>query len=254
MNPFNLQRATAATPSTAATASNMRPAAATQGMGGGFGSAFSQVQRDVSAFIAQGGGMSAGGGASPPTLSSQTASSIALALQARAAGGTDGSGAIADAATASPTESQQQFLDSIKPWAAAAAKRLGVAPELVAAHAALESGWGKHPVGNNLFGIKAGAQWQGETASSATTEYTQGVAMKKVERFRSYPDQASGFDDYADLLIDNPRYQQALNTGSDAKAFAQGLVRGGYATDPAYAAKLAATAARLQAMRVQPGD
>jgi flagellar protein FlgJ len=38
------------------------------------------------------------------------------------------------------------------------------------------------------------------------------------------------------VLLDNPRYRAA--TGSDAGAFAQGLARGGYATDPHYAAKL----------------
>jgi len=43
-----------------------------------------------------------------------------------------------------------------------------------------------------------------------------------------------------------PRYRGALNVGSDARAFAQGLARGGYATDPAYADKLARVAARLQ--------
>jgi flagellar protein FlgJ len=49
-----------------------------------------------------------------------------------------------------------------------AADKLGVAPELVSAHAALESGWGQRPLKNgdgssthNLFGIKAGASWHG---------------------------------------------------------------------------------------------
>jgi flagellar protein FlgJ len=49
------------------------------------------------------------------------------------------------------------------------------------------------------------------------------------------------------MLASNPRYQQALNTGSDARAFAAGLVRGGYATDPGYADKLARLAGQLQA-------
>jgi len=48
------------------------------------------------------------------------------------------------------------------------------------------------------------------------------------------------------MLIDNPRYKGALGVGSDARAFAQGLARGGYATDPAYAAKLERLATKLQ--------
>jgi flagellar protein FlgJ len=128
-----------------------------------------------------------------------------------------------------------------------------VAPELVSAHAALESGWGQRPLKNsdgssthNLFGIKANAGWHGDVAESATTEYVGGAALKTSARFRAYPDQASAFRDYAQMLIDNPRFRGALGTGSNAQAFAQGLAKGGYATDPAYASKLARLAGKLQ--------
>ncbi len=39
----------------------------------------------------------------------------------------------------------------------------------------------------------------------------------------------------------NPRYSEALGTGTDVRAFANALQRGGYATDPEYANKLVAT-------------
>jgi flagellar protein FlgJ len=254
---------TAATAATAATASNMRPTAGLSalsgGAAGGFGAAFRQVQGDVAALISGGWSNSAGGhgngngngsNGGGDALPSQALSTAAAALRARAAGVIDAPG---DGAT---TAEQQEFLATIQPWAADAAKRLGVAPELVAAHAALESGWGQRPVGNsnNLFGIKAGGQWQGAVAAATTTEYEQGVALKKVERFRSYPDQAAAFHDYASLLIDNPRYQQALNAGNDARAFASGLQRGGYATDPAYADKLSKLAGKVQQMKNHLGD
>jgi flagellar protein FlgJ len=148
---------------------------------------------------------------------------------------------------------QQAFLDSIAPWAREAADKLGVAPELVSAHAALESGWGQHPLrtadgssSHNLFGVKAGAAWHGGVAESATTEYVRGAAIKTSARFRAYPDHASAFRDYAQMLSDNPRFRGALGTGNDAHAFAAGLAKGGYATDPAYAAKLARLANKLQ--------
>ncbi|MES2258624.1 MAG: glucosaminidase domain-containing protein [Pseudomonadota bacterium] len=256
MNRPDMMRPTAPTQATAATVSNVagsRPAAALPGGfggGGGFAATYRQVQGDVAAFLQQGSG--AGARSSAPASAPAAAPALSvegMALRARASG----AGAIAGGEVNGATELQQQFLESIKPGVAEAAQRLGVAPELVAAHAALESGWGQRPLrgaggadSNNLFGLKAGSQWQGAVAAASTTEYEHGVAVRKTERFRSYPDQDSAFRDYADMLIDNPRYQQALNTGNDAHAFAAGLARGGYATDPAYADKLTRLARQLQ--------
>lgn len=233
---------------TAATVSNMvalRPApAAGAAMGGSFSSTFHAVQQDVAQFLAHGSGSSSGshGNSAPAGATNLSLEGLAL-LQKSGQGAVDREGV--DPAT------RQAFLDSIQPWAESTARRLGVAPEVVAAHAALESGWGQHALrsagadSNNLFGLKAGATWQGAVASAVTTEFQHGVALKKTEQFRSYPDTASAFRDYADLLTSNPRYQGALNTGSDARAFAQGLAQGGYATDPAYADKLSQLATQL---------
>ncbi|MYM22450.1 flagellar assembly peptidoglycan hydrolase FlgJ [Duganella sp. FT135W] len=238
---------TQATAPTAATVSNMtasRPTVATGGMAasGAFNSAFQQVQADVAAYIAR-GDSPLSSNAQP---SSQAMSLQAMALRSRAGGVSDEEDNGVDSAT------QQQFLASIKPWAEETAGKLGVAPELVAAHAALESGWGKQPLkngaasANNLFGLKAGNTWQGEVAVASTTEYEHGAMLRKTERFRSYPDTASAFRDYASMLSTNPRYAAALNTGSDARAFASGLAKAGYATDPNYVDKLSKVAAQLQ--------
>lgn len=142
---------------------------------------------------------------------------------------------------------KQAFVDALLPHARQAAARLGVAPEVLVGHAALESGWGqraiRHADGShsyNLFGIKATPGWKGEVVATLTTEYEAGVAKKQVENFRAYPSLQAAFDDYARLIADNPRYQQALNQGQNAAAFASALQRGGYATDPAYAQKLQA--------------
>ncbi|SDH65851.1 glucosaminidase domain-containing protein [Janthinobacterium sp. YR213] len=239
---FLTTRATAATPSTAATSavqSNMRATDATSSSGN-FSSVFRQVQGEVARFIEQGGG-------NATSLNPQGRAYLEQSQPVNVLGSINQGGEIG--------EVQQQFLASIKPWTQETGARLGVAPEIVAAHAALESGWGQRPLRqgtgadtNNLFGIKAGGKWQGDVASNVTTEYEagSGTALKKTERFRSYPDQASAFRDYAQVLLDNPRYRAALNTGADAGAFAQGLARGGYATDPNYATKLTQLATRLQ--------
>jgi flagellar protein FlgJ len=222
-----------------------RPAEALGG-GTGFGRVFSQVQREVADFIQNGdGGFGAAAAAAPASALSPSAA----LLRAR------GQGALAgEEGTSGPD--QQAFLDSIAPWAREAAGKLGVAPELVSAHAALESGWGQHPLkapdgasSHNLFGVKAGAGWSGAVSESATTEFVGGAALKTSERFRAYPDQASAFRDYAQMLLDNPRFRGALGAGGDARAFAQGLARGGYATDPNYASKLESVAARLQGVK-----
>jgi flagellar protein FlgJ len=220
-----------------------RPTAPAGGGGGGFGNIFGQVNEDVADFIRNGGGGFAASGA---------AVALTPEGQAIAARSSEAMNAVVgDGGDTSTT--QQAFLDSIAPWAKEAADRLGVAPELVSAHAALESGWGQRPLRNadgssshNLFGIKAGSNWQGGVAESATTEYLGGAAVKTSARFRSYPDQASAFRDYAHMLADNPRFRGALGAGNDAKAFATGLAKGGYASDPAYAAKLSRLASRLQ--------
>jgi flagellar protein FlgJ len=240
---------------TAATVSNMTaarpalPAAFGNSGGARFSSTFLAVQSDVAAFIQSG----SPAGVDAP-MSGLTADGAALRARLSGAAAIGGTEAAAEAAGGVDGSVQQQFLASIRPYAEEAGAKLGVAPELVAAHAALESGWGQRPLrqggvdSNNLFGVKAGSQWQGAVTAAATTEYEGGVALSKVERFRSYPDQASAFRDYASLLAENPRYQKALNTGNDAQAFARGLAQGGYATDPGYAAKLASVARRISAI------
>ena len=112
------------------------------------------------------------------------------------------------------------------------------------AQAALESGWGKNEIRRadgspsfNVFGIKAGRSWSGPVAETVTTEYVNGVAQKSVEKFRAYSSYAEGFRDYANLLLNNPRYAAVLEQ-RDAASFARGLQQAGYATDPMYADKL----------------
>ncbi|NHZ62826.1 glycoside hydrolase family 73 protein [Massilia genomosp. 1] len=231
---------TAAISPTAPTQST-RPMAAVGG-GAGFKGVYQSMQNEIADFISQGSAESGMSSLSPQ----------GRMLQARLQDNEVAPGATVGAAFADGS-GQKAFLDQIAPWAREAGERLGVAPQLVSAHAALESGWGQRPLRqaegastHNLFGIKAGASWQGEVSDNATTEFEHGTAVKKTERFRSYPDQAAAFRDYAQMLLDNPRYAAAIGTGSDAGAFAQGLAKGGYATDPAYAAKLTKLAARLQ--------
>jgi len=94
---------------------------------------------------------------------------------------------------------------------------------------------------NNLFGIKAGSRWDGDSVNVATTEYVNGVRHAERANFRAYDSAADSFADYTRLL-GNDRYAAARGTGQDTHRFARALQRAGYATDPHYAAKLTAIA------------
>ena len=135
------------------------------------------------------------------------------------------------------------FVDQVWPHAVEAARSLGVSPHLLVAHAALETGWGRHELkaadgssSHNMFNIKAGSGWEGRTVSREVTEYVNGQPVKTTEIFRAYDSPAESFADYARLLGTSPRYAGVLN--QDAEGFISGLQQSGFATDPAYADKL----------------
>ena len=158
-----------------------------------------------------------------------------------------------------PPRSREDFVQAVLPSARAAAAQLGVDPEVVVAHAALETGWGRSmPVDAagkpsfNLFGIKAGERWSGATADSHTQEFAAGRMQEVSASFRSYASPENSVQDYVDFLKSSPRYATALNTGGDAAAFARGLQRGGYATDPDYVTKLSTLAAQLKSQAARP--
>ena len=139
----------------------------------------------------------------------------------------------------------KEFVDRVWPDAVEASRSTGIPPQFLVAQAALESGWGKHEIrradgtsSHNLFGIKAGKRWDGETVETATTEYVDGKAQKESAKFRAYDSYADAFRDYAAVLRNNPRYGAVIGS-QDGTEFARRLQQAGYATDPQYANKLA---------------
>jgi flagellar protein FlgJ len=191
-----------------------------------------------------------------------------------ASAATDGSNPVAGAkaaaaysttqkASVTPTASttsdatKTSFIQDLWPQAQAAGQVLGVDPGHLIAQAALETNWGQNlPAdsagrsSNNLFGIKTSADWTGAAVTNGTQEFQNGVASSTSAQFKAYATPTQSLQDYVALLRNNPRYSTALNTGSDARAFAAGLQRGGYATDPDYANKIAAVASTV-AQKVQ---
>ena len=187
-----------------------------------------------------------------------TQSAQAAQLQALAPAGPDAPGVSAlssplsslvpvpaPAGTRTQAPHVRAFQEKLEAHAQEASRMTGIPAKFMLGQAALESGWGKHEIksrdgttSHNLFGIKAGASWTGKVAEAVTTEYVNGVAQTRVEKFRAYDSYADSFKDYAKLITGNKRYEKVLASAGDASSFAQGLQRAGYATDPNYAAKL----------------
>ena len=139
-------------------------------------------------------------------------------------------------------EQARSFVESILPAVQTAAQRLGVSPKAIIAQAALETGWGAHVAGNNLFGIKGGGSWQGPSLAELTHEVRNGISRTETAAFRAYDNMAASVHNYASLLLSNARYQGALGQGDNVGAFASALQAAGYATDPQYASKVVAVA------------
>lgn len=130
------------------------------------------------------------------------------------------------------------FIQSILPAVRQAAVQLDVSPVAILAQAALETGWGAHAPGDNLFGIKAGTGWTGAAEKNLTNEFINGAKVVEDDSFRAYHNVVASVENYTQLLLNSPRYRAALGQGNNIAGFAQALQNGGYATDPSYAAKI----------------
>ena len=156
-----------------------------------------------------------------------------------------------------PEKAAAAFIDRHERAAAAAERASGIPATFMLAQAGHESGWGRREIvrsdgapTHNLFGIKAGANWKGAVAEVTTTEYVGGQSKQMVQRFRAYASYDESFADYA-ALMKQQRYQAVRAAGTDAQAFATGLQRAGYATDPRYADKLTGAIAAAQRVRAR---
>ena len=148
------------------------------------------------------------------------------------------SGGVKQVAT---TQEQKEFHNKMYKTLLDEAKKAGVAnPEAVAslgaAQSALETGYGKSLAGGqNYFGIKDFSKGGGNVQT--TKEVINGKEVTVQDKFRTYGSMSESAADYIKFLQQNPRYKEVLAAKTAQEAIeAQG--RSGYATDPAYAAKL----------------
>lgn len=140
----------------------------------------------------------------------------------------------------------------------------GLSPLFVAAQAALESGWGRRAIGNNLFGITADSRWKGRRRIVTTTEYrnddrrsgefvrVHSVTPQPDGRYRYVVDRA--FRDYDTVeeclrdhfrVLSSERYRPAMPYRDQVRRFAYEIARAGYCTaDPTVYADSIASIAR----------
>lgn len=142
-------------------------------------------------------------------------------------------------------ESPDAFVKKLLPIAESVGRELGIDPRVMVAQSALETGWGQKMITGvdgkpsyNLFGIKAGDSWQGDSVTVSTLEFRDGAMQRERASFRAYDSYEESFQDYVELLRSQPRYAPALQHAANADAFGQHLQAAGYATDPQYADKI----------------
>lgn len=130
-----------------------------------------------------------------------------------------------------PEAPETQFINRLIEPAKQNYKESGILPSITIAQAILESNWGKSTLtqeANNLFGIKLGVGWEGESHQSKTLEYHD---VWIEDEFRKYESWQDSIDDHADFLIQNPRYQKAgIFEAKTYRTQAQALQEAGYST------------------------
>ena len=129
---------------------------------------------------------------------------------------------------------QEKYIERYSVIAVSEMYRSGVPASITLAQGLLESGYGRSELAvksNNHFGIKCHNGWQGGKV------YHDDDA--KGECFRKYDDPEDSYRDHSDFLRYRDRYKFLFDYKvTDYKAWAYGLKKAGYATDPAYPAKL----------------
>jgi LysM repeat protein len=123
------------------------------------------------------------------------------------------------------------YINSYKDLAIREMKRTGVPASITLAQGMIESDLGRSRLAreaNNHFGIKCHSDWKG-----ATIRHNDD---RRNECFRKYQKPEESFYDHSDFLKSESRYNFLFDLDpTEYKAWARGLKKAGYATNPDYA-------------------
>lgn len=139
----------------------------------------------------------------------------------------------------------EKYIETYYNLAVAEMERTAIPASITLAQGMLESGYGTSELAkaaNNHFGIKCHKGWLGETYTKKSRENSNGALIARKSCFRSYATVEESYQDHSDFLASRSNYAAIFQANTkDYAQWAQGLVNGGYATDPNYANKLVAT-------------
>ncbi|MBQ5638939.1 MAG: glucosaminidase domain-containing protein, partial [Alistipes sp.] len=131
-------------------------------------------------------------------------------------------------------QTREEYIDRYKHIAIDQMERYGIPASITMAQGILESDSGNSHLSrssNNHFGIKCKRDWTGDRVYHDDDE--------KGECFRAYPSVEASYDDHAEFLDRQPRYDSLFAYSSDDyRSWARGLKACGYATAPDYAERL----------------
>ena len=137
------------------------------------------------------------------------------------------------------------YIEKFGPIARDEMKAFGVPASITLAQGILESGMGYGRLalkGNNHFGIKCHSDWKGKRIYHDDD--------LKGECFRVYIDPATSYRDHSLFLTGRSRYSFLFDIKtSNYEAWAKGLKKAGYATDPEYPDKLISLIERFDLTR-----
>jgi len=126
--------------------------------------------------------------------------------------------------------SAYEYIERWKDVAISEMRRTGVPASITLAQGMIESGYGRSRLaveGNNHFGIKCHSGWTGPVIRHHDD--------RRNECFRKYRNAEESFRDHSDFLRTTPRYSFLFDLDPfDYQAWARGLKKAGYATNPDY--------------------
>lgn len=133
-------------------------------------------------------------------------------------------------------EARQNYIDQFSAVAMLEMERSGVPASIILAQGIIESNSGNSQLAldsKNHFGIKC-KDWTGRKVYYEDDDYQNGKLIKSC--FRAYDDVLDSYADHSNFLLKGKRYRWLFDLDrTDYKAWARGLKKSGYATNPKYA-------------------
>ena len=133
------------------------------------------------------------------------------------------------------------YIETFQYIAVSEMERTGIPASIKLAQGLLESNWGRSELSSfahNHFGIKCGSSWEGKGYYKVDDDLDEQGNLRE-SCFRVFESDEASYIAHSEFLMKNKRYAFLFDYGqTDHKAWAKGLRKAGYATDPKYPSKI----------------